>query len=317
MFLYTSLLASILPMTLYLVMLWYMDKYEREPLSYVLLHFLWGALGAIFFGALGNYLISFLVIILSSSTISSTFLSNIIAAPIAEEISKALFLFYSFRSTKFDNFTDGLVYGGAIGLGFGMTENFIYFVSYGTTIEILIILILLRSFFSAVMHCISTSIFGASLGMVKFSSNSLKILFPVIGITLSILIHFMWNLSVNKSETLLFGFLFMVLLITFFVSIFIYSLKKEKEIIISELLEETQLDIIPASHVNIISSKLRFQKGWFDEQIRKKYFRTAINLAFNKVHYKNSKGIKKYFYEIEIEKKRAILRELLSKNKSG
>ncbi|MEG8947338.1 PrsW family intramembrane metalloprotease [Rosettibacter firmus] len=317
MFLYTSLLASILPMTLYLVMLWYMDKYEREPLSYVLLHFLWGALGAIFFGALGNYLISSLVIILSKSTISSSILSNIIAAPIAEEISKALFLFYSFRSTKFDNFTDGLVYGGAIGLGFGMTENFIYFITFGTTIEILIILILLRSSFSAVMHCISTSIFGASLGMIKFSSYSLKILYPVFGILLSILIHFMWNLSVSKSETLLFGFLFMILLIILFVSIFIYSLKREKEIIINELLEETKIDIIPESHINIISSKSRFRKGWIDEQIRKKYFRTAINLAFNKVHYKNSKGTKKDFYEIEIEKNRAKLKELLSNYKSG
>ena len=56
-------------------------------------------------------------------------------APIVEEIAKALFLLYIISKKDFDNITDGLVYGAAIGLGFGMSENIFYFVTYGTTVE--------------------------------------------------------------------------------------------------------------------------------------------------------------------------------------
>ena len=91
----------------------------------------------------------------------------IVVAPIVEEITKGLFLLITITNKKFDNITDGIVYGGAIGLGFGMTENFLYFVSYGESISNWIMLVIVRSLFSAVMHCVST----ATLGRFSWSSK--------------------------------------------------------------------------------------------------------------------------------------------------
>ena len=48
-------------------------------------------------------------------------------APLIEEPTKAIILFAIVRSRHFDNTTDGFVYGAAAGLGFAMTENFMYF----------------------------------------------------------------------------------------------------------------------------------------------------------------------------------------------
>ena len=99
--------------------------------------------------------------------------------------------------------------------------------------------------------------------------------------------------------------------------LFSYSLRKEKVLITNELMEESQLNIIPAEHINLITSKSRFKNNLIDEKIRKKYFKTAIALAFNKMHMKNSKGAKKIYYENEIENNRHLIKELLNNNNSN
>jgi len=320
MFLGFSFFASIIPMTLYMLILWFMDKYEREPLLFVIVHFLWGAFGAVVLAILGNVFIiksvSFFTCLILSS-LPDKLISNLIAAPISEEISKAVFLLFSINSKKFDNITDGIVYGGAIGLGFGMTENFIYFLTYGTTLDLLVALVILRSLSSAIMHCISTATFGAVLGFTKFFTIIKKIIFIIMAIVISIFIHFIWNLSVSSSDTFLYAFIFMTFLIIFFMILFSYSLRKEKVLITNELMEESQLNIIPAEHINLITSKSRFKNNLIDEKIRKKYFKTAIALAFNKMHMKNSKGAKKIYYENEIENNRHLIKELLNNNNSN
>jgi len=53
----------------------------------------------------------------------------VLVAPLVEETTKGIYLFKTAKGFEIDNITDGLVYGGAIGLGFGMTENFFYFLS--------------------------------------------------------------------------------------------------------------------------------------------------------------------------------------------
>ena len=74
---------------------------------------------------------------------------TIYIAPFVEESTKGIFLLILATSKKFDNVTDGLVYGGAIGLGFGMTENLLYFLSYGKTLHELLSLVVIRSFSKA------------------------------------------------------------------------------------------------------------------------------------------------------------------------
>jgi protease PrsW len=305
-----SFFAAVFPMLVYLLIIWRMDKYEREPMTFVLLHFIWGAFGAVALGLVGNLMLGDIAGMKPGE--ETGFVQTIFFAPLSEEIAKGIFLLFTVTSKKFDNITDGLVYGGAIGLGFGMTENFTYFISYGDTLSNWIFLVVVRTGFSAVMHCISTATFGALLGLTKFSLNKFRSLYPVLGLLLAMFYHFLWNASVSFSNTFLYGFVFMILLILTFMGIFRLSLAHEKKIIIRELSEESENQILPIEHIPIISSPLRLRKGWIDERIRKQYFRTAIKLAFAKMQSKKSDGYFHQQYLLEAENNRQTIRALFA-----
>ncbi|MDQ7816012.1 MAG: PrsW family intramembrane metalloprotease [Melioribacteraceae bacterium] len=310
-----SLFAAIIPMLLYLLIIWRMDKYDREPFQFLLLHFLWGAFGAIVLGLIGSLALESFTGYNNDGESRDSLIQTILFAPVSEEIAKGVFLLWSVNSRKFDNITDGLVYGGAIGLGFGMTENFTYYITYGDSFSSWIFLVFVRSGFSAVMHCISTATFGAFLGMSKFNLSSYKRILPFIGISLAIFFHLMWNLSVSFSSTFLLGFIFMLFLITYFFQLFRYVLKQEKKVIEHELLEESDLINLPKEHILILSSPLRFKKGWIEESIRKNYFRAAIRLAFKKMQSKNSTGYLKASYDYEVEQLRNLIKNYLTVDK--
>jgi RsiW-degrading membrane proteinase PrsW (M82 family) len=307
-----SLFAAIIPMIIYLIIIWRMDKYEREPLKFLILHFIWGAFGAIILGIFGNMLLGSFTGLEEDGSHKNSLIQTIIFAPVSEEIAKGVFLLWSVKSRKFDNVTDGLVYGSAIGLGFGMTENFTYFIAYGDTFSTWVYLVFVRSLFSAVMHMISTATFGASLGIAKFNLRSTKSFLPITGLFLAVFFHFLWNFTVSYNSTFLFGFVFMIVLIIYFILLFKYAIRKEKEIIENELSEEFEMLNLPKDHIKIISSPLRFRKGWVDENIRKQYFRNAIRLAFMKMQSKNSSGYLKATYDYEVEILRDMIRNLHS-----
>ncbi|MFZ6033471.1 MAG: PrsW family intramembrane metalloprotease [Melioribacter sp.] len=300
-----SLIASLLPASLYLYFIWKTDKNEPEPVSFIFFHFIWGAVGAVIVGAAGSYFITTAF----GNSIFPDLLEAVVSAPVAEEFAKGLFLLFSFRSMKFDNITDGLVYGGAIGLGFGMTENFIYFITYEGLVKYWVVLVVIRSSFTIIMHMISTSVVGAMLGMAKFSEGVSKIYLIFGGYFTAVLFHGAWNFSVSFMETFYFGLIFIIALTIFFVMFFRYSLAKEQLILQKELFEED----IPNEHKLILVSNKRFKRGWIDESIRKLYIKTAIGLAFNKHQYKISRGNLKDFYASEIERKRSIIKNIIGK----
>ena len=309
-----SFIAAIIPMILYLTIIWRADKYEKEPLRFVAIHFLWGAVGAIILGISGSFILTYLTGLIGNTSYIGKLVETIIFAPFSEELSKGFFLLYSINSKQFDNITDGLVYGSAIGLGFGMTENFIYYILFGTNLNSWLYIVIVRTFFSGLMHCIATGTFGAFLGKAKFSTGIIKHILPFAGLTLAIFIHFMWNISVSFEGTYFYGFLFMTILIVFFIIAFKFSLAQEQRILESELSEESSFGLVPKSHVIILSSGLRFRQGWVTENIRKTYARIAVRLAFNKHQFRNCTYDMKDSIALEIEKNRDAIRSILSRN---
>jgi protease PrsW len=294
-------------MLFYLFLLWRMDKNEMEPLPFLFVHFFWGALGAVILGITGNILLQLIL------GVNTQFYQIVLFAPVSEEVAKGLFLFYSVRSRQFDNMTDGLVYGGAIGLGFGMTENFFYFVGYGNSFDSWFYVVIVRSLFSAVMHCIATGALGASLGVAKFSSGYSRKILPLTGLLTAIMIHLIWNGSVSLDATYLFGFLFIIASTVAFLFIFKYSVKSEKKIIEKELTEESISGLLPESHIKILANN-RFKRGWIDRRIRKRYSRAAIRLAFSKHQAKSTYGDQREYYMKEIDKNRNEITAIISRN---
>lgn len=290
-----------------------MDKYDREPFTAVMIHFFWGSFGAVILALIGSSILNAASTVPAGSN-QSSFLQIILFAPLSEEIAKGIFLLYTVNKKNFDNITDGLVYGCAIGLGFGMTENFIYFITYGNSLTSWFYIVIIRSLFSAVMHAIATGTFGAFLGLAKFSTPWIKNIYPVLGIVFAIFIHFMWNYSVSFESTYLLGMIFIFLCIQFFFFVFKLSVQNEKKIIQRELAEEINIGFIPDAHINILSGLKRFTSGWIDESIRKQYTKAAVRLAFSKNQLKKVKGPGKMYYENEIEKNRMLIRGILSNN---
>jgi protease PrsW len=308
-----SLFASVFPMITYLLILWLADKNEREPFKIVLVNFFWGAFGAIILSVITSIFILKEVSPVLISADNQKLAGTIIIAPIVEEIMKGSFLLFTIRNKNFDNLTDGLVYGGAIGLGFGMTENFLYFISYGTTLTSWLAIVLIRTFFSAVMHFLATATFGAFLANSKFISFPRKFFMPVIGLFCAMLIHFVWNITAVFGITIILGFLFLFFSVGIFIIVFVLSLQKERKIMYNELAEEAANNIIPYEHLEIIRSKRQNTFGWINENIRNDYLKSLTTLAFRKYQMKNSSKNRRNFFQGEIEYYRNNIMKLLSK----
>ncbi len=302
-----SIIAAILPMLIYLFFLWKFDKNEPEPIKFVLYHFIYGATVAIILGLVGSKILSFPLNLLFSEEIN-ILLKTIMIAPIVEELAKASLLFKTISNKNIDNLTDGLIYGGAIGLGFGMTENFFYFIAFGDSLTTLIPIIIMRTLFSAVMHTISTATVGGMMSLAKFSSKNKFSVSTIVGILIAIFIHFTWNFSVSYSTTFFIGIVFMLFIITIFILTFYFSLKFENKIIRKELVNE-----IPTNLLLQLTSSKRFKKGWFLKPFQNKFIELTIKLAFRKHEVEISEGNNE-LYIVEIESLREQISELIEKH---
>jgi RsiW-degrading membrane proteinase PrsW (M82 family) len=311
LFIAASALAAIIPMMSYLFIIWWVDRYDREPFRLVLKNYLWGALGAVIFAIAWSSLISAFVAIYVKDDIHLGNIETIFVAPFVEEITKGAFLFFTIRNKKFDNITDGIVYGGAIGLGFGMTENFLYFITYGNTVADWITIVIIRTLFSAVMHCVATATFGAFLAYSRFKKPAIKTLYILTGIFIAMFIHLAWNFSVSFEQTTLLGFMFMIFTIAIFISAFAVSISGERKIIYNELLDEAHNGLIPLEHLHILNSSKRNRFGWVDESIRILYINAATTLAFRKMQLKNSSGFSRAYFEDDINYYRRFIQNLL------
>lgn len=305
---FASLIAAVVPMFTYLLIIWILDRYEREPFWLVLLNFFWGATGAIFLGIIGSIIFQIpLNEVIRTYADDSSELVNlsgaVITAPLVEESTKGMFLLLMSLSKRFDGGVDGAVLGGAIGLGFGMTENFMYFLFYGTTPVAWLMIVIIRTLFSAVMHCLSTATFGAFLGYAKFKPLIYKIILIPTGFFMAVFLHFAWNLSVSFEETTIFGFLFLILYLFVTFAIFQISVYFEGKTILKELQDEANLGLLPVEHLNHLPYvSRRFRHGWCPVGMdQKSYVKTATTLALRKNQFKNTKGNiqKSYLHDIE------------------
>jgi len=305
---FASLVAAVIPMFTYLLLIWWLDRNDREPFWLVFLNFFWGGTGAIFLGIIGSLIFQIPLneVIQEFANDNSSRLMDlsgaVITAPLVEEFTKGIFLVMMSYNKRFDGVVDGVVYGGAIGLGFGMTENFLYFVTYGTTPSSWIMIVIIRTLFSAVMHCLSQASFGAFIGYAKFKSTLVKFIAIPLGFAVAVFLHFAWNLTVSFEDTSLLGFVFLILYFIAFFVVFQLAIHFEGLTIRRELHDESKNGIIPADHLNHLPFVLKRSKyGWCPQGVNQKdYVKTAVTLALRKDQYKNSTGSRKTEYEKEV-----------------
>jgi Predicted membrane protein len=305
---FASIVAAIVPMFLYLLVIWWLDRNDREPFWILLLNFFWGATGAIIIGIVGSIIFqiplsTFIQDYLVGDASDIDLSGAVITAPLVEEFAKGIFLVAMSMTRRFDGTVDGVVYGGAIGLGFGMTENFLYFVSYASVPETWLFVVVIRTLFSAVMHCMAQATFGACVGFAKFKPAVFKIILIPVGFLIAVFLHFAWNLTVSFEETSLLGIAFLIMYFFAIFAVFQISLYLESRTIIRELQDEASIGNLPLEHLNYIPYMFRrFRGGWCPAGVNQKlYVKTAIALALRKNQYKHTSGSSRNYYKNEID----------------
>jgi RsiW-degrading membrane proteinase PrsW (M82 family) len=202
----------------FLLLIRFLDLYEREPISLVFVMFFWGAIGAAILASLGNELLEG-----SLPVDVDVVYGPMLSAPVVEELAKGLALVAAFAFSRwasrrfgvfeFDGPTDGIVYGAAIGIGFAFSEDLYYFFREaqlgGDLGDALQVYIDRRDFFGPAMlrHAIWTATFGAGLGLATWSRGSLgRYGFPLLGLLLAMLMHAVNNGLVPVLLALKYGF---------------------------------------------------------------------------------------------------------------
>jgi protease PrsW len=137
------------------------DKHEREPLSLLLISFIYGM-----FSTVVTLFISWPVealIILRQHDIVDEFYDAFFKVALVEEFSKFLFVrFILYPNKNFNEPFDGIVYAVMVSMGFATLENVIYVFNYGWETGIL------RMFTAVPAHASFGVMMGYFLGKGKF-----------------------------------------------------------------------------------------------------------------------------------------------------
>lgn len=123
-----------------------------------------------------------------------------VVAPIIEEILKALVLYYLVRDPRFRYIVDGAVYGLAVGIGFGLSENVVVYLPDAG--EAVLGVALSRTLSTTLMHATASGLVGLSLGRLRRATSTERYTMPVVGILLAITLHMVYNNLASELEGL-------------------------------------------------------------------------------------------------------------------
>jgi protease PrsW len=207
---------ALIQAVVFLLLLRFLDLYEREPLSILAVMAAWGAVGAAFLSTVGNEVVAGVL----SPEVKAVF-GSAISGPLVEECAKGLALVAAFVASQWaarrfgflelEGVTDGIVYGAAVGLGFAFTEDILYLLDYTTMVspEVGVREYLERVDFFGVGqlgHAVYTGTFGAALGLATWSRGwTARIGFPVLGLVAAMLMHAVHNGLVNLALVVRYG----------------------------------------------------------------------------------------------------------------
>lgn len=286
-----SIVLGIVPMVIYALIVWRIDRWEKEPFSLILAAFLWGAVPSIFFALIAQTVLGIPPgeggeVSLMSELYAASFL-----APLTEEIFKGLGLIILFRRYRdeIDSVLDGLVYGSVVGFGFAAVENIFYFAGQPDAGS-LIFLFFLRAFVFGMLHALFTGLLGVGLALGKFSSSPLmKFLWPATGLGLAMFTHALHNYFATLGGThLLYAVLGVTIGMIWFITMIVVCLRHENRWIRIQLSEEVARGVlcaeqaIDAATFWTRSSLSGFSQGFGLVFKRKRLLHEATELAFQK-----------------------------------
>ncbi|MFB9442500.1 PrsW family intramembrane metalloprotease [Dactylosporangium vinaceum] len=212
--------SAIIPVPVLVSCFLWLDRYEPEPVKYLVFVFGWGAFVATAVALVVNTAGSYF----AEKAGFSDALVAVLVAPLIEESMKALgpVLLFWRRPRAFSGIIDGIVYCGLSATGFAMVENILYlgFKGYGETADksgpatgaaALVGIFIVRILMTGFAHPLFTSMTGLGLGVASRSSaKAVRWLAPLAGLLVAMMLHGSWNLmsvvATTSAWVLLYGY---------------------------------------------------------------------------------------------------------------
>jgi RsiW-degrading membrane proteinase PrsW (M82 family) len=186
-------------MLLFACLVYWTDRYEKEPKLLLGGVFIWGAIVAAGAAFIVNSFLGLGVYFFTGSQSFSEFSTSSIIAPVVEETLKGiacLLVFLYFRH-EFDSILDGIVYAAITALGFAATENVYYIYTYGfqeNGLSGILWMFFLRVLLVGWQHPFYTSFIGIGLAISRLNRNRWIItIIPIIGLGIAIMFHSIHN----------------------------------------------------------------------------------------------------------------------------
>jgi protease PrsW len=265
-----SFFAGVLPMVCWSAIVWWFDRYEKEPFRLLLIAFLWGMIPA----AAISILLELPLGQAGSPTLRMaasgySFLGIGVVSPIIEEAVKLVGLLAIFRIARqeVDDPLDGIIYGAMVGFGFAAAENTLYFLTSRTVAELLLLIFLRTMIFGAV-HALFTAFTGLGLALAKYARTRWRsFLWAGGGFAAAVAFHFTHNLGLYWAPKTPWGFYLSAVSfgVGFFilVMLFIGSLLRERKVIRKYLVSFAQQGILqPGQWENALSVRGRLRAEW-------------------------------------------------------
>ncbi len=248
-----SLFFGFMPMFLFAVLVYWLDRYEKEPKILLGAAFFWGVVIAAGGAFILNTASGMGIYMFTGSEVAAEFGTASIVAPIVEEILKGLavaivfFVFYK----EFDSILDGIIYGAIVALGFAATENTLYIYRNGYQESGwggLFLLVFIRVIIVGWQHPFYTAFTGIGFAVSRTNKNNLIILIaPLAGLGIAISTHAFHNTFgglIGGLEGLVAGTFVDWIGWAFMLVFIIWMINHEREIVKKHLEEEVHAGVI-------------------------------------------------------------------------
>lgn len=261
-----SLFFGFIPVFFYAWLIYWIDRYEKEPKILLGVVFLWGVIVAAGGAFLINTTLGIGIFLITGSETTTDLATGSLIAPIVEETLKGLavllvfFMFYK----EFDSILDGIIYAAITALGFAATENSYYIYTYGFEeggYAGLLVLAFVRVILVGWQHPFYTAFIGIGLAIARLNRSwIIKILAPLFGLMIAIATHSLHNTLASLLSGILgllagtmidwAGWLGMFILI-------LWMLAQEQRNLAKQLSEEAQAGILTQAQYKAACSAWR------------------------------------------------------------
>jgi protease PrsW len=208
--------VALAPIVVLFTIVFMLDRYEREPLSILILCFVFGVVIAVPVVYSEMFLKSLFGLQDESNPLLPTALMAFVVVALVEEAFKFLVLrLYAYPRKAFNEPYDGIMYAMAISMGFAAIENVLYVASGGLIIG------LLRAFTAVPAHGAFAHMMGYFAGLAKFENTGAKRFgLLLVGLILAVIAHGLYDFFLMQNEAAVLAlFAFVVLLITIVLAI--------------------------------------------------------------------------------------------------